>query len=145
MPGGDRGDTVRYSLVARRDTQRVELELPVRLPYPPPTGEGRWLDTGGFERQPERWVLPGEVARFRLRGEVGLRVWIEAREARFPLSGGAAAAGPGIALYQGEIDARELRDAVCESEEGTGGCKGGWGELVSSRTDVRVVLVSTGA
>jgi N-acetylmuramoyl-L-alanine amidase len=138
VPGGARGDTVRYRLVARQDTQRVELELPVRLPYPPPTGGRTWLDTGGFERQPERWVLPGEIARFQLRGEVGLRVWIEAGEARFPLPDGEGTPGPGVALYRGEIDARGLRDAVCESGEGAGGCEPGWGELVSSRFDVTV-------
>jgi N-acetylmuramoyl-L-alanine amidase len=143
VPTGARGDTVRYRLVARRDSQRVELELPVRLPYPPPMADGLlWLDAAGFERQPERWVLPGEALEFQVRGGMGLRLWIEAGGSRFPLSEGPRAPGPGAARYRVEIEARRLREAICGSSEGPGRCKPGSNELISSRTEVSAGAVS---
>jgi N-acetylmuramoyl-L-alanine amidase len=144
VPQSTHGDTAVYRLTARRDTQQVELDLQVLLPYDP-----RWaverpaIETAGFERMRERWVLPGEPIELVVRGERGLEVWLEAGEARFPLSSRPIAGGP-VGRYGITIDPRELRDAACGAGPGAAGCRPTTEELLSRAEEVaRTLAVDT--
>ncbi len=140
VPETTREDTAVYRLTARRDTQRIELELPVRLPYDPRrVSERPALDTEGFERMRERWVLPGEPVELLVRGEPGLSVWLEAGEVRFPLAPRSVVGAP-VGRYGIRVDARELRDAVCAAASASGACRHANSELVSDTNQVARTL-----
>lgn len=144
VPKATRGDTAVYTLTARRDTQRVRLELPVLLPYDPRRAtEPIALDMEGFERMRERWVLPGEPVELQVRGEPGLDVWLEAGDARFSLANRSGLEAP-TGRYGITIDARDLREAACAEGSTANGCGRGRTELVSrtGRT-VRTLPVDT--
>jgi N-acetylmuramoyl-L-alanine amidase len=140
VPEATRGDTAVYRLTARQDTQRVELELPVRLPYDPRRASERpALDTEGFEQMRERWVLPGEPVELLIRGEPGLSVWLEAGEVRFPLSPRPDAGVP-VGRYGITVDAAELRNAACDAGSAAGACRHASTELASDTNRVARTL-----
>ena len=125
VPDREEGGTGRYRLVARRGTEVVRLEHPVRLSERPelPPPDGAWVDPAALADMPERWALPDEELELRVRATAGLAVWIEAGDERFPLAereaeevqgGGEVEGGSRVASYEASVRAGYLWEAACQ-------------------------------
>ncbi|MFQ5678190.1 MAG: N-acetylmuramoyl-L-alanine amidase [Gemmatimonadota bacterium] len=118
LPGAD---SAVYRLVARRGAEADSLRRVVLLPPEPYVGPPGtvWLDTAALLPPIERWLLPREALKLRVRGAPGLRVSFgvgsggrELRETR---------RSPTVSEYRLRLRAARLLRLVGEGEDPAGG------------------------
>lgn len=122
VPAPERGDTAFYTLFAREGGDTASLLLPVLRPResPPAGAASPWIDAEDVERQPERWIRPGEDLELDVTGEEGASVRLMAGELRVPLEDRGVTRGT-LHAYGTRVDLVTLRDAACRA----GRCRAG--------------------
>ena len=122
VPAPERGDTAFYFLFARERDDTVSLRLPILRPRvaPPRDARSPWIDARALERQPERWIRPGEDFELELLAEEGASLHVSAGELRVPLEDRGTARGT-LHAHGARIDLVGLREAACRA----GRCRAG--------------------
>lgn len=122
VPEPERGDTAFYYLFAREGGDTASLRLPVLRPptAPPRDAPSPWIDGRAVERQPERWIRPGEDLELEVTGEAGASVRLVAGDLRVLLEDRGTARGS-LHTYGVETDLVTLREVACRA----GRCRSG--------------------
>lgn len=122
VPAPERGDTAFYYLFARRGDDTASVRLPILRPRmaPPREAASPWIDDRALDRQPERWIRPGEDLELEVTGEEGAVVRLVAGELRVPLEDTGTDRGS-LHTYAIETDLVMLRHAACRA----GRCRAG--------------------